>query len=81
MNKGSGDELIPAELFQILNDDAVNVLYSISQQIQKTQLWPQDWKMSVFIPIPKKGNGKECISYCTIVHVKCYQGYAQNSSS
>ena len=52
MNKGSGDELIPAELFQILNDDAVKVLHSTCQQIQKTQLWPQDWKRSVFIATP-----------------------------
>ena len=57
---------IPVELFQILKDDAVNVLYSICQQIRKTQQWPQDWKRSVFIPIPKKGNTKECSNYCTI---------------
>ena len=65
-NKASGDEGIPAELSQILKDDAVKVLYSISQQIWKTQQWPQDWKMPVFIPIPKKGNAKECSNYCTI---------------
>ena len=59
-NKASGGDAIPAELFQILKDDAVKVLHSISQQIQKTQQWPQDWKKSVFIPIPKKGNPKEC---------------------
>ena len=59
MNKASGSDGIPAELFQILKDDAVKVLYSISQQIWKTQQWPQDWKRSVFIPIPKKGNAKE----------------------
>ena len=60
MNKGSGGCGIPAELYQILKDDAVKVLYSICQQIWKTQQWPQDWKRSVFIPIPKKGNAKEC---------------------
>ena len=57
-NKASGDDGIPVELFQILKDDAVKVLHSICQQIWKTQLWPQDWKRSVFIPIPKKGNAK-----------------------
>ena len=66
MNKSNGDDGIPAELFQILKDDAVKVLHSISQQIWKTQQWPQDWKMSVFIPIPKKGNAKECSNYRTI---------------
>ena len=60
MNKASGGDGIPIELFQILKDDAVKVLHSICQQIWKTQQWPQDWKMSVFIPIPKKGNVKEC---------------------
>ena len=60
MNKTSGGEGIPVELFQILKDDAVKVLHSICQQIWKTQQWPQDWKRSVFIPIPKKGNAKEC---------------------
>ena len=59
-NKASGGDGIPVELFQILNDDAVKVLYSIWQQIWKTQQWPQNWKRSVFIPIPKKGNVKEC---------------------
>ena len=59
-NKGSEDDGIPVELFQILKDDAVKVLHSISQQIWKTQQWPQDWKRSVFIPIPKIGNAKEC---------------------
>ena len=57
---------IPAELFQILKDDAVKVLHSICQQIRKTQQWPQEWKRSVFIPIPKKRNAKECSNYCTI---------------
>ena len=62
-NKASGGDGIPVELFQILKDDAVKVLYSICQQIWKTQQWPQDWKRSVFIPIPKKGNTKECSNY------------------
>ena len=66
MNKASGGDGIPVELFQILKDDAVNVLHSICQQIWKTQQWPQDWKRSVFIPIPKKGNAKECSNYRTI---------------
>ena len=65
-NKASGGDGIPTELFQILKDDAVKVLHSICQQIWKTQQWPQDWKKSVFIPIPKKGNDKECLKYCTI---------------
>ena len=65
-NKGSGGDGIPIELFQILKDDALKVMRSICQQIWKTQLWPQDWKRSVFIPIPKKGNAKECSNYCTI---------------
>ena len=65
-NKASGGNGIPAELFQILKDDAVKVLHSICQQIWKTQQWPQDWKRSVFIRIPKKGNAKECSNYCTI---------------
>ena len=65
-NKASGGDGIPAELFQVFKDDAVQVLHSICQQIWKTQQWPQDWKRSVFIPIPKKGNAKECSNYCTI---------------
>ena len=65
MNKTSGGDGIPVELFQILKDDAVKVLHSICQQIWKTQQWRQDWKRSVFIPIPKKGNAKECSNYCT----------------
>ena len=65
-NKVSGRDGIPAELFQILKDDAVKVLHSICQQIWKTQQWPQDWKRSVFIPNPKKGNAKECSNYHTI---------------
>ena len=67
MNKASGGDGIPADLFQVLKDDAVKVLRSIRQQIWKTQQWPQDWKRSVFIPIPKKGNAKECSNYRTIV--------------
>ena len=66
MNKASGGDGIPVELFQILKDDAVKVLNSICQQIWKTQQWPQDGKMSVFIPIPKKGNAKECSNYRTV---------------
>ena len=65
-NKGSGSDGIPAELFQIQKVDAVKVLHSICQQIWKAQQWPQDWKRLVFIPIPKKGNAKECSNYCTI---------------
>ena len=66
MNKASGGDGIPVELFHILKDDAVKVLHSIYQQIGKTQQWPQDWKRSVFIPIPKKGNAKECSNDCTV---------------
>jgi len=65
-NKASGGDGIPVEVFHILKDDAVKVLHSICQQIWKTQQWPQDWKMSVFMPIPEKGNAKECSNYCTI---------------
>ena len=65
-NKASGGDGIPVELFQILKDDAVKVLHSICQQIWKTQQWPQDWQRSIFIPIPKKGNAKECSNYRTI---------------
>ena len=65
-NKASGGDGIPVELFQILKDDAVKVLHSICQQIWKTQQWPQDWKRSVFIPVLKEGNTKECSNYCTI---------------
>ena len=64
-NRASGGDGIPVELFQILKD-AVKMLHSICQQMWKTQQWPQDWKRSVFIPIPKKGNAKECSNYCTI---------------
>ena len=66
MNKASGGDEIPVELFQILKDNAVKVLLSICQQIWKTQQWPQDWKRSVFIPFPNKGNTKEYSNYCTI---------------
>ena len=65
MNKARGGDGIPVELFQMLKDDAVKVLHSICQQTWKTQQWPLDWKRSVFIPIPKKGNAKECSKYCT----------------
>ena len=65
-NKASGGDGFPVELFQILKDDVVKVLHSICQQIWKTQQWPQNWKRSVFIPIPKKGNAKECSNCCII---------------
>ena len=68
-NKASGGDGIPIDLFQILKDDAMKVLHSICQQIWKTQQWPQDWKRAVFIPIPKKGNAKECSNYLTIALV------------
>ena len=80
MNKVSGSDGIPVELFQILKDDAVKVLHSICQQIWKIQQWPQDWERSVFIPIPKKGNAKECLNYCTIVLIS-HASNAQNSPS
>ena len=69
MNKASGGDGIPVELFQILKDDAVKVLHSIYQNIWKTQQWPQDWKRSVFIPIPKKGKAKECSNYHTTAFI------------
>ena len=71
-NKASGGDGLSVELFQILKDDAVNVLCSIYQQIWKTQQWPQDWKRSVFIPVPKKGNAKECSNYCTIALISSH---------
>ena len=80
MNKASGDDGIPVELFQILKDDAVKVLHSICQHIWKTQQWPKDWKGSVFIPIPKEGNAKECSKYCTIALIS-HTSNAQNSPS
>ena len=69
INKASGGDRIPAELFQILKGNAMTVLHSICQQIWKTQQWPQDWKRSVFIPVPKKGNAKECSNYWTIAFI------------
>ena len=69
MNKASGGDEIPVELFQIIKNDAIKVLHSICQQLGKTQHWPQDWKRSVFIPIPKKGNAKECSNYRTIAFI------------
>ena len=80
MNKPSGSEGIPVELFQILKDDAVKVLHSIYQQIQKTQQWPQNCKRSVSIPISKKGNAKECAKYRTIVLLS-HASNVQNSPS
>ena len=80
MNKARGGDGIPVELFQILKDDAVKVLHSICQQIWKTQQWPQDWKRSVFILIPKKGNAKECSYYCTTALIT-HASNVQNSSS
>ena len=67
MNRAIGGDGIPLELFQILKDDAVKVLHSVCQQMWETQQWPQDWKRSVFIPIPKKGNANECSNYHTII--------------
>ena len=67
INKANAGDRIPAELFQILKDDAIKVLHSIFQKIWKTQPWPQDWKRSLFIPIPKKGNAKECSNYYIIL--------------
>ena len=81
-NKTSGGDIIPAELSQILKDDAVKVLHSICQLIWKTQQWSQDWKTSVFIPIPKEGNAKECSDYRTIALIShASKSNAQNSPS
>ena len=80
-NKASGNDGIPFELFHVLKDDAVKVLHSILQQIWKTQQWPRGWKMSVFIPISKKGNAKECLNYCTIALISHTRKVAQNSQS
>ena len=80
-NKASGGDGIPVELFQILQDDAVKVLHSICQQTWKTQQWPRDWKRSVFIPIPKKGNAKECSNYYTITLISHASKVMQNSPS
>jgi len=74
MNKASGDDGIPIELFQILKGDAVKMLHSICQQIWKFQQWPQDWKRSVFIPVPQKGNAKECTNYHTIALISHTRG-------
>ena len=79
MNKANGGNRIPVELFQILKDDAVKMLHSICPQIWKTQQWP-DWKRSVFIRIPKKGNAKECSNYCTTALIS-HASKAQNSPS
>ena len=79
-NNASGGDRIPVELFQILKDDAVKVLYSMRQQIWETQQWPQDWKRSVFIPIPKKGNAKECSNYLIIALIS-HASNVQNSPS
>ena len=81
MNKASRGDGIPVKLFQILKDDAVKALHSISQQIWKTQQWPQDWKRSVFIPIPKKDNAKEYSNYHTIALISHTRGVIQNSPS
>ena len=80
-NKASGGDGIPVELFQILKRDAVKGCTQLCQQIWKTQQWPQDWKRSVFIPIPKKGNAKEFQTTYNCSHFSCYQGHAQNSPS
>ena len=80
MNKVSGGDGIPAQLFQILKDDAIKRLHSILQQIWKTQQWPQDWKRSVFIPVPKRGNAKDKLLY-NCAHFTCSQGNSQNPSS
>ena len=80
LKKASEGDALPAELLKVLKDDALKVLHSICQQIGKTQQWPQDWKRSVFTPIPKKGNTKECTNYCTIALIS-HAGYAQNPSS
>ena len=81
MNKASGDVGLPSVRYQILKDDAVKVLHSICHQIWKTQQWPQDWKRSVFIPILKKGNAKECSKYCTIALMSHCQSNVQDSPS
>ena len=84
VNKSSGGDGIPVELFQILKDDAVKVLHSTRQQIWKTQQWPQDWKRSVFIPVPKKGNAKECSNYhiiALISHASMEKAMAPHSST
>ena len=79
--KATGDDGIPVEVFQILQDDSVKVLHSIQQQIWKTQQWPQDWKRSVYIPIPKKRNAKECSNYCTTALISYAGSHAKNLSN
>ena len=81
MTKASGGDGIPVELFQILKDEAVKLLHSVCQQIWKIQQWPQDWKRSVFIPVPKKGNVKECSKYRNCTHFTHQQSNTQNSPS
>ena len=81
MNKASGDDGIPVELFQILKGDDVKMLHSICQQMWKSQQWPQDWKRSVFVPVPQKGNAKECSNYHTIALISHTRGVIQNSPS
>ena len=80
-NKANGGDGIPVELFQILKDDALKLLHSICQKIWKTLQWPQDWKRLVFIPVPKKGNVKECSNYCTIALISHNSSDVQNSLS
>ena len=81
MNQASGGDGIPVELFQILKDDAVKVLHSICQQMWKTQQWPQDWQRSVFIPVPKKGNAKECSNYRTVALISHASGGSEVKAS
>ena len=81
MNKASGGDGIPVELFIVLKDDAIKVLHSVCQQTWETQQWPQDWKRSVFIPNSKKGNAKECSNYHTVALISRQHGQAQNPSS
>ena len=81
MNKASGGDRIPVELFQIQEDDAFKVLHSIRQQIWKSQQWPQDWKRSIFIPVPKKGNATQCSIYHTIALISHQQSNTQNFPS
>ena len=81
MNKASGGDRIPVELFQILKDNAVKVLHSVCKQIWKTQQWPQDWKRSVFIPVPKKGNRKECSNYAQLHSSHMLEKYSAQSHS
>ena len=80
-NKARVGDKIPVDLFQILKDDGMKVLHSIRQKIWKTQQWPQDWKRSVFFPIPKKGNAKESSNYCTIELTHYYKRNAENAPS